>query len=288
MQPVVERARAKINLTLRVLGRRPDGYHLLESLIVFADVGDTVRFTPGALAEVVMAGQYAGAIAGPNLIDRTLDRLSVAYPALVLGRVEVEKKLPIAAGIGGGSADAAAVLRAVRTNNPGRTVDWSGIAASLGADVPVCLVDQSAFVWGVGEHIEPVTGLPRLNAVLVCPLATPPLEKTRSVFRQLSVPQISISTVPEPLPPFTDAGALIDYMRAVGNHLRAPAHTVLPSSAVAEAALALLPDCLYVGLSGAGPTSYGIFADAARADAAARDLSAQHPDWWIVSTTLGD
>jgi len=288
MQPVVERARAKINLTLRVLGRRPDGYHLLESLIVFADVGDTVHFPPGAPAEVVMAGQYAGAIAGPNLIDRTLDRLAVADPALVLGRVEVEKKLPIAAGIGGGSADAAAVLRAVRTNNRERTVDWSGIAASLGADVPVCLADQSAFVWGVGEHIEPVTGLPRLNAVLVCPLATAPLEKTRSVFRQLSVPQISISAVPEALPPFADAGALIDYMRAVGNHLRAPAHAVLPSSAVAEAALALLPDCLYVGLSGAGPTSYGIFADAARADAAARHLSAEHPDWWIFSTTLGD
>src|SRR5262249_17907931 len=157
------------NLTLRVLGRRADGYHLLESLIAFADVGDDVRFLPGAPPSVDVSGRYLGTITGRNLVDTTLQRLAEADPRLILGRVEIEKALPIPAGIGGGSADAAAVLRAVRAANPGSTLDWHAMAASLGADVSVCLVDRASLVWGVGERIEPVLGLPRLDAVLVCP-----------------------------------------------------------------------------------------------------------------------
>ncbi len=285
---ISEFARAKINLTLRVLGRRADGYHLLESLIVFAGVGDDVSFTPGAPAAVSMSGGAAGAITGRNLIDTTLERLAEEDASLTLGSVEVAKALPIAAGIGGGSADAAAVLRAVRRANPAATIDWHAIAASLGADVPACFEDRSSFVWGVGEHIEPVPRLPPLHAVLVCPLAAAPLEKTRSVFRQLSAPPASHAAKPAPLPTFPNANTLIDYMRAVGNDLRTPAHAVLPSSTAAEAALAAVPDCLYVSLSGAGPTTYGIFANAPRTQAAATHLRAQRPDWWIVPTTLGD
>ncbi|MFN3625709.1 MAG: 4-(cytidine 5'-diphospho)-2-C-methyl-D-erythritol kinase [Hyphomicrobium sp.] len=287
MTVITERARAKINLTLRVLGRRADGYHLLESLIVFADVGDEVRFLPGAPPSVVMSGGYAGAITGRNLIDVTLKRLAAADPGLTLGSVEVAKSLPIAAGIGGGSADAAAVLRAVRRLNPSTTIDWNAVAASLGADVPVCLADRSSFVWGVGEHIEPVEHLPRLDAVLVCPLAAAPLEKTRAVFRQLSVPSIADAGAPEPLPTFDGADHLLAYMRGLGNDLRDAAHALMFESAMAEAALAALPDCLYVSLSGAGPTTYGVFADAVRAKAAAERLRENHQDWWIVATTLG-
>lgn len=288
MAPISERARAKINLTLRVLGRRADGYHLLESLIVFAGIGDDVRFLPGAPPTVVMSGPYVGALTGPNLIDTTLARLAAADPQLVLGGVEVDKSLPIAAGIGGGSADAAAVLRAVRRTNPSSAIDWSAVAASLGADVPVCLADRASFVWGIGEHIEAAPPLPRLSAVLVCPFAAAPLEKTRSVFKQLSAPPAVQPHEPAPLPAFPDASALVAYMRSVGNDLRAPAHAVMPLSAAAEAALAVLPDCLYVSLSGAGPTSYGIFADDEQARVAADRLSRQHPDWWIIATTLGD
>lgn len=287
MTVIAERARAKINLTLRVLGRRADGYHLLESLIVFADIGDEVRFLPGAPTSVVMSGANLGAITGPNLIDTTLERLAAADPRLVLGSVEVEKRLPIAAGIGGGSADAAAVLRAVRRANPASSIDWERIAASLGADVSVCLADRSSFVWGVGEHVDPVT-LPRLSAVLVCPLAAAPLGKTRAVFKQLSAPAAAVSDAPEPLPAFDGADNLLAYMLGVGNDLRGAAHAVMFESAMAEAALAALPDCLYVSLSGAGPTTYGIFADDARAHAAAEGLRADHPDWWIAATTLGD
>ena len=288
MAVINERARAKINLTLRVLGRRADGYHLLESLIAFADVADGVRFLPGAPPSVTVVGRYLGTITGRNLVDTTLQRLAEADPRLTLGSVEIDKALPIAAGIGGGSADAAAVLRAVRAANPKSSLDWPAIAASLGADVSVCLADRASFVWGVGERVEAVPGLPSLNAVLVCPLAAAPLEKTRTVFARLSAPAARDAARPPPLPPFPDAGALLAYMRATGNDLRSPAHSVLAVSALAEAALAALPGCLYVSLSGAGPTSLGIFADAAGAAAAAELLRARHPDWWIVATTLGD
>jgi 4-diphosphocytidyl-2-C-methyl-D-erythritol kinase len=235
-----------------------------------------------------MTGPYAAAIAGSNLVDTALDRITAADPQAILGRVEVEKQLPIAAGIGGGSADAAAVLRAVRRANPNSSIDWQSMAVSLGADVPVCLADRSSLVWGIGEHIEPVGKLPRLDAVLVCPLSASPFGKTKSVFKQLSLPEAAEAARPAPLPAFTGAASLVDYMRTIGNDLRAPAHAVLPDSAAAEAALSALPDCLYVSLSGAGPTSYGIFADTQRAVAAAEALRARHPNWWVVATTLGE
>ncbi len=288
MASITERARAKINLTLRVLGRRPDGYHVLESLIVFADVGDEVRFTPGGAPSVSMSGPYAAAIAGSNLVDTALERITAADAQATLGRVEVEKRLPIAAGIGGGSADAAAVLRAVRRANPHSPLDWTALAATLGADVSVCLADASSLVWGVGEHVEPVAALPPLAAVLVCPTGAAPLGKTKSVFARLAVPAAGPAGRPALLPAFPDRAALIAYMINVGNDLRISAHAVLPGSAAAEAALAGLPACLYVSLSGAGPTSYGIFADAHSAGRAAEHLRARHPDWWIVAATLGD
>ena len=288
MSAITERARAKINLTLRVLGRRADGYHLLESLIAFAGVGDGVTFEPGAARTVEMSGPYASAIAGSNLVDTALQSLAAADPILTLGRVTVDKQLPIAAGIGGGSADAAAVLRAVRRINPANGIDWGRLAATLGADVSVCLADRSSLVWGVGEHVETIEALPRLDVVLACPQSAAPFGKTKSVFAQLSVPKSKAERPPAPLPSFPDAAALIAYMRGVGNDLRAAAHAVLPDSAEAEAALSVQPDCLYVSLSGAGPTSYGIFPDAARASAAAEQLRTQQPGWWIVATTLGD
>jgi 4-diphosphocytidyl-2-C-methyl-D-erythritol kinase len=278
MSAIAERARAKVNLTLRVLGRRADGYHLLESLVVFAGVGDEVVFEPGGAPSVTMTGPYASAIAGDNLAETALEALAAADPDLTLGGVTIDKRLPIAAGIGGGSSDAAAVLRVVRRINPACGVEWNSLAAGLGADVSVCLANRASFVWGVGEHVEPVDALPRLDAVLVCPQSAAPFGKTKSVFSRLAVGALAEGPPPKPLPVFPDAAALIDYMRSVGNDLRAPA----------EAALAAVDGCLYVSLSGAGPTSYGIFPDAAGAAAAAAQLRAQHPGWWIVATTLGD
>ena len=147
---IVECARAKINLTLSVVGRRSDGYHELRSLVVFADIGDTVTLTLGAPPEVSVTGPFSADIAGRNLVAETLTRLAQAEPRFELGAVTIEKNLPVAAGLGGGSADAAAALRAIRRANPAisDTFDWIGFAAGLGSDVPVCLVNQPSLMWG--------------------------------------------------------------------------------------------------------------------------------------------
>ena len=182
MSAITERARAKINLTLRVLGRRADGYHLLESLIAFADVGDDVIFEPGAAPRRRNVRPLRSAIAGSNLVDTALQsprrRRSDPDPRPRL----VDKQLPIAAGIGGGSADAAAVLRAVRRINPANGVDWERLAAALGADVSVCLADRSSLRVGRRRARRAGRGLPRLDAVLVCPQSAAPFGKTKSVF----------------------------------------------------------------------------------------------------------
>ena len=291
MPAITEIARAKVNLTLKVRGRRPDGYHELESLVVFAaDLGDIVRLVPGEETGCRVRGPFATAIEGDNFIDTALQRLAEQAPGLTLGEVTLEKCLPVAAGIGGGSADAAALLRAVRFANGSRSasVDWAGIAASLGADVPVCLVNRSAFVTGTGERLEAVPDLPRLNAVLVNPLTPTPLGKTRRVFARLSVPVApAMAERAKPPGPFPNAPALVAYMAAEGNDLMPAAMEIEPAVAQVQAALAAVPSCKFAGLSGAGPTCYGIFATAADATAAREVLRAAHPRWWIAATTLG-
>jgi 4-diphosphocytidyl-2-C-methyl-D-erythritol kinase len=294
MSVITELAPAKINLTLKVRGRRPDGYHDIESLIVFAvDVGDTLQFAPGEKSALHVSGPFAAAIAGTNLVETALARLSATRPRLVLGSVALEKRLPVAAGIGGGSADAAALLRAVRRANPALAgaVDWAAIAAALGADVPVCLADRPALVWGAGERIEPLGDVPRLHAVLVNPLAGVPEDKTARVFAQLGAPAADTAGHAQHTPRvpgrFEDATALIDHMRGHGNDLAVPAAAVVPEIARVRAALTAAPHCLLTGLSGAGPTCYGIFATTAQAAAAAASLQQSRPDWWVAPCVLG-
>ncbi len=291
MPAITEIARAKVNLTLKVRGRRPDGYHELESLVVFAaDLGDIVRLVPGEETGCSVRGPFASSIEGDNLIETTLQRLAERAPELTLGEVTLEKCLPVAAGIGGGSADAAALLRTVRFANGSQSlsIDWAGIAASLGADVPVCFLNRAAFVTGMGETVEAVPDLPRLNAVLVNPLTPVPLGKTRRVFARLSAPAVSVKDEPvKPPGPFPNAPALAAYMAAEGNDLMSAAMEIEPSIGEVHAALAAVPSCKFAGLSGAGPTCYGIFATAADAAAACEALRAANPRWWIAATTLG-
>jgi len=289
MLSITEEALPKINLTLKVRGRRGDGYHDIESLIAFAaNAGDVVRFTPGERALLSVSGPFAAAIAGDNLIDAVLTRLAGVEPRLLLGSIDLEKRLPVAAGIGGGSADAAAVLRAVRRANPelAGAVDWTAIAASLGADVPVCLGCTAAFVSGVGERVHPVSGLPPLAAVLANPLAAVPSDKTARVFERLDARP---APAPAPLAPamrFANADALIAYMAGEGNDLLAAATAIVPEIAGVRAALADLLGCRFVGLSGAGPTSYAIFSTAEEAAAAERSLQRSRPGWWVAAAEL--
>lgn len=286
-----ESAPPKVNLTLRVRGRRPDGYHHIESLIAFArDTGDIVALAPGTEPGVRVSGPFAAAIAGENLLERALDRLAAAEPRLRLGAVTLEKRLPVAAGIGGGSADAAALLRAVRRANPelAAAVDWMRLAASLGADVPVCLEGEPAFVWGVGDKVAPMRALPPLAALLVNPLVGVPPDKTARVFARLEAPPARARGPKPDLPAaFADAQALLAYMRVEGNDLLAAATGIVPEVAPVRDELARLPGCRFVGLSGAGPTCFAIFADLQEAEAAAAIVREQRPGAWVVAAMLG-
>jgi 4-diphosphocytidyl-2-C-methyl-D-erythritol kinase len=287
--PFREFARAKVNLTLRVLGRRPDGYHDIESLVTFADIGDQVTFHPGLDCLLTTVGPFAADIEGPNLLERTLSLLRGLDPGLILGAVELEKNLPVAAGLGGGSADAAALLRAMRRANPERAgaIPWHEVAIRLGADVLVCLAGEPGLIRGIGDRIEPLEGasaLPPIAAVLVNPrlaLSTAP------VYRALAAGPVSSGTPPSaPTGPFPDLEALVTHVRARGNDLERPAVALLPAIAEIKAALAAQPGCRLAAMSGSGPTCFGLFDDKASAAGAVVALTRAHPHWWIVETRL--
>jgi 4-diphosphocytidyl-2-C-methyl-D-erythritol kinase len=285
-QTIVEHARAKVNLTLSVRGRRGDGYHELESLVAFADVHDTVTLEPGATHSVSVAGPWAQHIAGENLLTRTLALLREADPSLRLGAVHLEKNLPVAAGLGGGSSDAAALLRAVRRVNAARAHDavpWLEIAARLGSDVPVCFLDRPALIWGRGERMAALSSLRPMPAVLVNPrkpLATGP------VFAALrsgaTAPAAQAPSVPE----LADFSAVLDYMRAHGNDLQAAAVGLMPEIDEIEAVLAMQTGCRLVAMSGSGPTCFAVFSTPADAERAAVSVARARAAWWVVSTTL--
>jgi 4-diphosphocytidyl-2-C-methyl-D-erythritol kinase len=280
-----EIARAKINLTLSVLGRRPDGYHELESLVTFAAIHDVVTLDPGADGGVAAAGPFAGYIGGENLLIRALAILREIEPRLRLGAVRLHKELPVAAGLGGGSADAAALLRAVRRANPSQSgaVDWLRIAETLGADVPVCLVDQPAFMWGKGERIAPSARLPEVDAVLVNPGL--PLS-TADVFGALRAgPMRPVEAVPQ-VPGIVDLYELCAFVRARGNGLEAAAIALRPVIGEIKAVLAAEPDCRLAVMAGSGPTCFGLFPDQETARRAAERIAAAYPAWWVRATSL--
>jgi 4-diphosphocytidyl-2-C-methyl-D-erythritol kinase len=291
MPAVTVKARAKINLTLTVLGRRPDGYHALLSLVAFADAADLVTLEPGAATGLTVTGPFAGAIAGPNLIETAFQLVSEQAPDLSIGHVTLEKHLPVASGIGGGSADAAAVLRAIRTAHPRPgAIDWTNIARRLGADVPVCLADRAVWMSGIGDELHDLASpLPQLNAVLVNPRAAVPADKTARVFRALGAPAISSTTNggDSIRPAIPSRAELLALMHRTGNDLEAPATAVVPEIEDVLTALEACPGVEIARLSGAGPTCFAVFADAQSAEAAATLLTSAHPAWWIVPAIIG-
>jgi 4-diphosphocytidyl-2-C-methyl-D-erythritol kinase len=280
-----ELARAKINLTLTVLGKRPDGYHEIESLVAFADVADVVTLEPGVKGGVVVAGPFAGYIGGENLLIRALALLQRADPGLLLGSVRLDKHLPVAAGLGGGSADAAALLRAVQRANPDRvaSVPWGDIARQLGADVPVCLGSRPALMSGVGERIAPVISLPAVSVILVNPRV--PLA-TADVFASLGAAGLSGPPRKTMAPQLGELAQLVEYMRERGNDLQRPAIELLPVIRDVKAALEAEPECRLAALSGSGPTCFGIFPGKEYARRAAARISTIHTDWWVKPAQL--
>lgn len=282
---LVEQAPAKINLTLRILGRRADGYHELESLVAFADIGDRLSLQPGAALAFDISGPYAGGC-GPavnNLVLRAFAALGERTPGLKAGRFHLEKMLPVAAGIGGGSSDAAAALRLLARANGLSADDPRLLQAALqvGADVPVCLDPRPRIMRGIGEHLSEPLWLPELPAVLVNPGV--PLA-TRDVFEKFLAVQAGkkpLGSVPR------QQEAMLDFLAAHGNDLTEAAVACVPAVADVLAALRGLPGTRLARMSGSGSTCFALFGSAGEAVAAARALQAAHKDWWVSAATLG-
>ncbi len=283
--PLTEQAPAKINLTLRVLGRRADGYHELESLVAFSDVADTVTLEPSETATLDTFGPYAAASGETedNLVLKAFDALQQRVDGLKGGRFTLEKKLPVAAGIGGGSADAAAALRLLARLN-GIALDDARLAAAAlatGADVPVCVASQARVMRGVGEKLSPPLTLPALPAVLVNPGV--PLS-TREVFARFELP-LGTKPTSDDVPSAPDA--LLDYLRRNANDLAQPAVACVPLIAEVLHVLRNRAGVRLARMSGSGPTCFALFGSAEQAAAAARSVKAVHQDWWIATTVLG-
>lgn len=298
MTEFVETARAKINLTLRVHGRRPDGYHELESLVAFADIGDRVMVrrpqpaSPPSIGRtgdkrLTVSGPFAGDIIGVNLIDTVLDLVDVALGSPLQVEVGLEKQLPVASGVGGGSADCAAVLRVLRRILPEleEEFDWMALARRLGADVPVCMISQPVLMTGIGEHLDAVA-MPALHAVLVNPCVPVPADKSRRVFAALGAPPLQARPQPRP-PVLPDVYAVVDLARLEGNDLDSAAGAVIPVIAQVKAAVGGSRGCLHALLSGAGPTVVGLYASAEASRDAADDLATTHPGWWVRAALIG-
>lgn len=286
-----ERAAAKINLTLDILGKRPDGYHELRSLVAFArDAADYVTLDTARPVGSSVTGPFGATLAGQNLIDVTLAKLSAADSGLTLGHVTLTKNLPVAAGIGGGSADAAAVLRAAYRANADLLdrVDWQALALSLGADVPVCLHSGLAWMAGIGENITPVdrTAFNDPYVIIANPLVSVPVDKTARVFRALKAAPYAQAAKGQ-FPPYgRGAPDLLAITVAGTNALQAAAIEIMPIVADVMADLAALPGARLARMSGGGPTCFAMFETADAAAVACAMLRAARPAWWVVATAL--
>ena len=276
---VAEFAPAKINLALHVTGRRPDGYHLLDSLVVFADVGDSTTVKASDQLSLSLSGPQVSTLpAGPdNLVLKAAALMADGRGAAIM----LEKNLPVASGIGGGSTDAAACLRAL-ARHWRCTLPTADAVLRLGADVPVCLAGQPCRMRGIGEEVEALRGtLPPAWLVLANPGAA---VSTPEVFRALT--SRDNPPLPDCLPEFSTAGALAAFLRQNRNDLEPAATALTPEIATISRALAAQGGCLLSRMSGSGATCFGLFATAADAEQAARTLQRDQPGWWIAAARM--
>jgi len=319
MPSFTEFASAKLNLYLHVTAKRDDGYHVLDSLVAFADVGDRVTVEPGPGLSLEITGPYAADVppGSDNLVLKAAQLLAEHAGVAAHAAITLEKNLPVASGIGGGSADAAATLRALvklwalelpdehirsAAHQVGHNTDtrraletlftlWrddldadmmGAIALELGADVPVCLEGRTVFMGGIGEDLHLPPPLPTVWVVLAnagAALSTP------AVF------QARVGDFSAPARFFEAPGSAADLARVLGerdNDLSAPAIALAPAIQDVLDALGRLKGCLLARMSGSGATCFGLFSTQDGAHTAARDISAQHPDWWVQAAKLSD
>lgn len=283
--PRLWRAPAKVNLTLHVRGRRADGYHELESLVAFACVGDILHFSPGEPLSLIVEGPTA-ALAGPdadNLVLRAARGLADRVPGLRLGAFRLVKRLPVAAGLGGGSSDAAAALRALAFANDlapddGRVRD---AARATGSDVPVCLIPVARMMRGAGEDVGPPLGMAPMPALLVNPRVAVP---TPPVFAALGL-QRGESAHFGPSPEF-DGDDLLGALRQARNDLQPPAERLAPAVSETIGLLSDLNGVTLARMSGSGATCFALFASRRHVVEGARRLKAERPGWWVRATWL--
>lgn len=283
-QLIEEFAPAKVNLFLHVTGRRGDGYHLLDSLVVFADVGDRITINEAPVLTFEHAGPFADDLPRPdqNLIVKAANVFRDAFNIDAGAAIMLEKNLPIASGIGGGSADAAAAIRAfcklwdIRNDDP-RVAE---VALSLGADIPVCLSGKTCIMRGIGEELRTVSGVGPFAAVLVNPgidVSTPSVFKARTGWFSNPVAWSDQSTAED----------VIANLIETHNDLEVPAISLAPEIGEVLATLADIPGVLLARMSGSGATCFAIFDNKEAAQTAASQLNRDHPAWWTAATTFG-
>jgi 4-diphosphocytidyl-2-C-methyl-D-erythritol kinase len=293
----VEKAPAKVNLTLHVSARRPDGYHEIESLVAFAGIGDALSFTPDDTLSLVVLGPAASACGdvSDNLVLKAARALAERIDGLRLGLFLLSKRLPVAAGLGGGSSDAAAALRLLAHANGLAPGDARVLQAAkaTGADVPVCLDPKPRLMRGIGEILSGAIALTPMPAVLVNPGVA---LATRDVFAELDEPLNSagLSRSGAQLQEQQDWAArarerrtLFSTLAQERNDLENPAIRLCPAIGRVLELLRSQAGCTLARMSGSGATCFGLFASREAARAAARNIRAAHPAWWVRATTLG-
>ncbi|MDD1521107.1 4-(cytidine 5'-diphospho)-2-C-methyl-D-erythritol kinase [Bradyrhizobium sp. DASA03005] len=293
MSALIEEGRAKVNLSLRVVGRRADGYHDLESVVAFADCADRLMLEPGDELKLTTTGPLAAACGdtADNLVLKAAKLLAEAVPGLKLGAFALDKVLPVAAGIGGGSADAAAALRLLARLNDLSLDDprIQKVALATGADVPVCLLSRACDMTGVGEQLLPLA-LPSMPCVMVNPRVP---VATKDVFQALGLRngelRVGVTDVIRAPAWPEEGGSISDWVEVldtVGNDLEAPALRIEPVIGEVLEALRSSASVKLARMSGSGATCFAIYGAPAEAHAAAEKIRRDHPGWWVHAGTL--
>ncbi len=279
---------AKINLNLHVLGRRPDGYHEIFSLVGFASYGDELSFEAGGMQDrLVINGSFAADIDGENIILKAARLLREQNPGIPFGLFTLNKNLPVASGMGGGSSNAAAALRLLSpyTSSGYGLGRLSELALELGADVPVCLMGEAVYMSGIGEKIEPAFGIAPQYALLVNPLVK---VSTAQVFEKLQARRITGNPVvsegwycrPSQHKDFQS------YLLQTENDLEQPAQQLEPQITVALEMLKTQEGCFLSRMSGSGATCFGLFDSKENALVAAKVIKGKKGDWWVVNADI--
>ncbi len=287
---LVARAPAKLNLSLAIAGRRADGYHRLESLVAFTRFGDSLTLQTGVPLALEVEGATAAASGLPadNLVMKAAGHFAALFPGTASGRFHLIKRIPVAAGLGGGSSDAAAALRLLAQAH-GIAADDARLfeaARRCGADVPVCMAAKPRFMRGIGDELAPVLDLPPLIAVLVNPGVA---LATSAVFAAMRLrPGQDALAAPAPrVEPGMSPEALLAALRYSGNDMEDASQSLAPVLVGVLAVLGSAPGCRLARMTGSGATCFGLFTSRRAAQGAVRAIRRGHPDWWVKASVLG-